>query len=32
MSPASFAALALDVSRWADAMPACAELVAFERA
>ena len=32
MPPASFAALALDVARWKDARPACAELRAFERA
>jgi phosphohistidine phosphatase len=31
MAPASFAALALDVARWEDACPACAELAAFER-
>jgi phosphohistidine phosphatase len=31
MAPASFAALALDVARWEDACPACAELTAFER-
>lgn len=31
MTPASFAALALDVARWADTAPGCAELVAFAR-
>jgi phosphohistidine phosphatase len=31
MPPASFAALVLDVARWADARPACAEIAAFER-
>lgn len=31
MAPASFAALTLDVARWEDARPACAELAAFER-
>jgi phosphohistidine phosphatase len=31
MPPASFAALTLDVTRWEDAAPACAELAAFER-
>jgi phosphohistidine phosphatase len=29
LTPASFAALALDVASWQAAMPACAELVAF---
>ena len=31
MAPAAFAALALDVARWQDACPACAELAAFEQ-
>lgn len=31
MAPGAFAALALDVARWRDAAPACAELVAFAR-
>lgn len=31
MAPGSFAALTLDIARWADACPACGALLAFER-